>query len=180
MKRYLFFLPLLLVFSSCGKQTYVVEDTSVVAGYSGATSRNDNNESQQVLKPVPLAPLNSAYVPMATAFRMSGDYQDNVAVTLDASGNLVYFPAPTDITADSRPIDLGNGWWLNRQGLGQNSVFTKYTFAEYAELPEVPSVSQLKNAILPNAHVTQMIELPWSVNESLEKLPEIKAYLNNR
>lgn len=108
-----------------------------------------------------------AMLPNATVFRMSGDFQNNVAVTLGPNGQLTYFPAPTDITADSRPIDLGNGWWLNCQGLGPNSVFTKYTFAQYAELPQVPDPSQLKLDIIPGAKVTQFMELPMKMNEVL-------------
>ncbi len=94
--------------------------------------------------------------PKPTAFRMSGDYADNVAVTLDAQGNLTYFPDPRDITADSKPVPLGDGWWLNRQGLSGNSVFTRYTFEEYSKLKQVPSIKELKASIIPGAKVTQI------------------------
>lgn len=119
-------------------------------------------------------------VPNATAFRMSGDYGNNVAVTLTPGGELQYFPAPSDITAYSEPISLGDGWWLNCQGLGPNSVFTKYTFAEYASLPQVPTPTQLKQAIIPGAKVTQFIELPMKLNDAVENLDAVKSYLKNK
>ncbi|MCH5225711.1 MAG: hypothetical protein J1D77_06900 [Muribaculaceae bacterium] len=117
------------------------------------------------------------FLPNATAFRMSGDYSNNVAVTLNSNGELLYFPAPTDITADSRPVEIGDGWWLNCQGLGPHSVFTKYTFAEYAELPEAPTPEQLKMAILPGAVVTEFMELPVKLNEALKNPQAVKNYL---
>lgn len=95
-------------------------------------------------------------LPKETAFKMSGDYQNNVAITLTPDGTITYFPAPTDITEQSRPVSLGDGWWLNRQGISPNSVFTRYTFEEYSKLKQVPTLQQLKDAIIPGARVTEM------------------------
>lgn len=119
-------------------------------------------------------------VPNATVFRMSGDFEDNVAVSLGADGELTYFPAPSDITAYSRPINLGEGWWLNCQGLGPNSVFTKYTFAEYSELTETPSPEQIKKMIIPGARVTQFMELPMKINQAEKNIDEVKNYVKNK
>lgn len=101
-----------------------------------------------------------AIVLKASAFKMSGDYANNVAVTLDDSGNLVYFPAVSDIRPGSKPTLIGEGWWLNRQGLGPNSVFTKWTFEEYMALPATPSPAEIKSAIIKGAEVTEFRQLP--------------------
>ncbi len=114
----------------------------------------------------------------ATAFRMSGDYADKVAITIGPDGELVYYPAPTDITVNSAPVDLGNGWWLNRQGVSAGSVFTKYTFEEYAALSEVPTPTQLKAAVIPGAKVTTMMQLPYPASQAMQHLPEIKALVS--
>ena len=149
----------------------------VVIGYPAAGQESKNLKPQAVKT----AETKSAYfIPKATAFRMSGDFEDNVAVTLNADGELTYFPAPSDITADSRPVSLGDGWWLNNQGLSPKSVFTKYTFAQYAALTEVPSPSQLKKEIIPGAMVTQFIELPFDINQARNNLQEIKDYLKDK
>lgn len=116
--------------------------------------------------------------PQASAFRMSGDYADKVAVTFDGNGRLVYFPAPSDISAASRPVDLGNGWWLNRQGISANSVFTRWTFDEYKALKKTPSAREIKEAIIPGAYVTDMETLPVPASEAASRLEEIKALLN--
>lgn len=106
-------------------------------------------------------------LPKATAFQMSGDYADNVAVTLNADGSLLYFPAPSDITANSAPYPLGDGWFLNRQGLSANSVFTKWTFDEYRALGKAPSPQEIKEAIIPGARVTDMKLLPVSISDAI-------------
>lgn len=118
-----------------------------------------------------------AMMPKATVFRMSGDYADNVAVTLNPDGTLAYFPAPTDITVDSSPLALGNGWYLNRQGIGQNSVFTKWTFKEYSRLPKVPSATEIKDAIIPGATVTEFRQLPLSLQEALANPADCLQYV---
>lgn len=151
-----------------------VEQENVALGYSDSSQASGN----EAPKPKLMNP--EGMIPKATAFKMSGDYADNVAITLDAAGNITYYPAVTDITINSMPVDLGNGWWLNRQGISRNSVFTTYTFRDYASLPSTPSREELKAAVIPGATVTEMIELPYSINEAQAKLPEIKQFLESR
>lgn len=158
---------------------------------SSATQTNENGDADvttSIAISMPIRnsrPVNPATpeshsvkaLPKATAFRMSGDYAGNVAITLDSQGNLTYFPDPSDISKNSEPVQLAEGWWLNRQGVGINSVFTRYTFAQYAALPSVPSVQELKAAIIPGARVTETISLPYAVGEAEAHLPEINEFL---
>lgn len=156
---------------SCSNKSYVY------------TESRQPVDAETVVKKLPLPVTGGVRVnvtPNATAFRMNGDYSKNVGVTLSPSGELIYFPAPTDITAYSEPISLGDGWWLNCQGIGPNSVFTKFTFAEYAALPEVPSPQQIKKDLLPGAKVTQFIELPMKLNDAVDHLDVVKEYLKNK
>ena len=118
-------------------------------------------------------------IPKATAFRMSGDYADNIAVTLSSSGELIYFPDPADISANSAPVKLGNGWWLNRQGLGYGSCFTKYSFNEYANLDKVPSPSDIKGSVIPGAVVIEIRELPFSLSEAMQNIDSIRTYIKS-
>ena len=179
MKKIIYLLPLMAVVCSCSHKTSSSVDSSVVAGYSSTTVPADLNGEKPVREPEMKTVRPEGMIPYATAFRMSGDYADNVAVTLNADGSLLYFPDPKDITADSRPVSLGNGWWLNNQGLGPNSVFTTYTFADYAELPAVPDTQQLLKAVIPGAKVTQMVELPYRLGETEGNIDAIKEYLKN-
>lgn len=176
---------LAIIMASCGHHVYSVSSSSDTGA---AVAPSNQVRIQPTGGPVsnPNGPGAKTGVPAdfiqpnATAFRMSGDYYDNVAITLAPNGEILYFPAPTDITADSKPIDLGNGWWLNNQGFGPNSVFTKYTFAQYAELPEAPSPSQLKLDIIPGAKVTKFIELPMKLDDAYSNLDAVKDYLKNQ
>lgn len=160
MKTVLSIVCMMVVMMSCTKKNVPTGDAQYIP---------------TVMERVTLSSPTSAMLPNATAFRMSGDYQNNVGITLNQNGVITYFPAPTDITADSAPISLGNGWWLNCQGIGPNSVFTKYTFAEYAELSTIPSPEQLKKDVIPGARVTQFIELPMKLSEALNNIDAAKA-----
>lgn len=117
---------------------------------------------------VSLAPIaGAAVLPDATVFRMSGDYARNVAITLNADGTPAYYPAPTDLTPESAPLPLEDGWYLNRQGLGSNSVFTSYTFEEYMALPSAPTRQELLESIIPGARVTSFRVLPVKMSDAL-------------
>lgn len=160
MKKILFLLPIMIIFG-CSKKTGAVPE-----------SNSAQPEVVRAVDPIGSRPLGM--VLKATAFQMSGDYSNNIAITLNEDGTLAYYPAPSDITEASRPIALGNGWWLNRQGLGPNSVFTKYTFDEYEKLPSVPSQADLKAAIIPGAKVSGWKRLSYPAGEALKYLPQIK------
>lgn len=201
MKRILFMLLTGMMLAGCSHHTYTVGEGRNKNVKSVSNTSADSQSSGIVVATYPVtggeastAGVNAgrntvintgnpdvlrAY-PNATVFRMSGDYANNVAVTLSPNGELVYFPAPTDITADSEPVELCEGWWLNNQGIGPNSVFTTYTFAEYASLPTVPSPEQLKNAIIPGAKVTEFMEIPMKISQANQNIEEVKNFLKKR
>lgn len=106
-------------------------------------------------------------IPNATIFKISGDYAGNVAITLNEDGTLAYYPDPKDITANSKPYPLGNGWYLNRQGIGKNSRFTSYTFEEYKNLQRPPSHKELLASIIPGSGVSEFIEIPISASKAI-------------
>lgn len=140
-----------------------------------SASADTRSMVSKVVRPIRSTPI--AAIPKATAFRMNGDYADQVAITLNDDGTLAYYPDPKDITESSRPVDLGNGWWLNRQGLSDKSVFTRYTFADYAALKSVPTHAQLIESIIPDAKITGFQELPYNVTDAMEHLDSIRVYV---
>lgn len=183
MKKFVFASLIILIISACSKKInnmqergIVVEDSSLVTGYTS--------------KPVPKKISKRSFLnggfnpslayPNATIFRMNGDYANNVAVTLSPEGELLYFPSPTDITADSKPVELTDGWWLNSQGIGPNSVFTRYTFKEYASLPETPSTDQIKLMIIPGARVIDFMELPMKISEAQNNINSVNEYIKEQ
>lgn len=104
--------------------------------------------------------------PKAVAYRMSGDYADNVPVTLAPDGAIISYPAPGDLTDLSAPLPLADGWWLDRRGISANSVFTRYTFSKYRALPAAPTPAELKASVIPGARVTVTLQLPMTVAEA--------------
>ena len=113
----------------------------------------------------------------ATVFRMNGDYADKVAVSLNQDGSLAYYPDPSDISEQSAPKAIGNGWYLNLQGIGPQSKFTSYTFEEYRNLKQPPTHKELLESIIPEASVTEFIELPFTTSEALENPGKCFQYI---
>lgn len=121
-----------------------------------------------------------AAIPRARVYRMNGNYADNVPVGTDGNGRIISYPAPSDVSAASRPVQLAGGWWLDRRGVGQHTVFTRFTYEEYAALPQSPSVAQLREAIIPGARVTAVEELPWTLREAEADTAAVNAWLQAR
>ena len=134
---------------------------------SGKDTANSGSDSGEISVKLPPMTGHQLMNPDATIFKMSGDYANNVAVGLNADGSLSYYPAPTDLSKESAPYELGNGWYLHRQGIGPNAVFTRWTFSEYMALPQAPSREEIKSAIIPGARVTEMETIPLSLDEAL-------------
>lgn len=119
----------------------------------------------------------SMAIPKAVAYRMTGDYANNVPITLTATGRIANYPAPSDITPSQKPVDLGNGWWLDRRGISDASVFTRYTYEEYSRLPQAPSPAELRKAIIPGARVVNATRLPMTLQDALSNPAAAKAAL---
>lgn len=119
-----------------------------------------------------------AFVLKTTAFKMSGDYSNNVAVRVGKDGRLSYYPAPGDISLSSAPVALVDGWWLDRQGIGKGYQFTRYTFEEYSQLKETPSAETLLESVIPGAVVTSTRQLSVPASEAMDRLDEIKRELS--
>lgn len=167
MKRVIFIMAILLITGACSRNT----SGSVETPNSVVTSLTVTKKPVSGVKPV-------SAVLKASVFKMSGDYSDNVAIGIGADGKLTYFPAPSDIDINSAPVSLGDGWWLNRQGLGKGYRFTRYTFEEYSKLPEVPSMQELLDAVIPGAVVTEIRMLDIPAPEAMDRIEEIKTILD--
>ncbi|MDE7412290.1 MAG: hypothetical protein K2N05_00685 [Muribaculaceae bacterium] len=164
MKRLLFLLPIVMIMG-CSKKN--VDNTT----------RNEPQPEIVAQKVTPTGSRPLSMVLKASAFKMTGDYSNNVAITLNSDGSLAYYPAPSDISSTSRPVDLGNGWWLNCQGISPTSVFTRYTFEEYSKLAQTPTQAELKAAIIPGAYVSEWKQLSVPASQALSNIPAIKEEL---
>ena len=113
-------------------------------------------------------------------FRMSGDYADNVPVTVDANGQLLSYPAPGDLDENSVPVRLCDGWWLNCSGMSADAVFTRYTYADYTRLSATPTIEQIKAAIIPGARVTQVETIAMPLRQARADTAAVNDIIRER
>lgn len=117
-------------------------------------------------------------VPKAVVYKTNGEYSDHVFVNLAPDGTLLSYPAPSDVTAASSALPVGSGWLLDRRGgIGENSRFLKWTYAQYASLPTVPSHAELLAAIIPDARVTTVRVLPIPASEAISDPALVRSLL---
>lgn len=120
-----------------------------------------------------------AVMPKAVAYRMSGDYADRVPITLAPDGTLQSYPAPRDLSAASMPVELADGWWLDRRGVGTGSVFTRYTYSEYEALDRAPDPANLLESVIPGARVTVVMQLPLTLQDALADTSAVNAFIRS-
>ena len=88
-------------------------------------------------------------LPHVLIYKTKADYSDLVPVTMNPERTqIVSYPAKTDIRPSAKPLPLADGWYLDRRGIGPNTVFTDYTYEEYSSLEKTPTVSQLMEHII--------------------------------
>lgn len=111
----------------------------------------------------------AAVLPSAVVYRTNIDVYDRVPVVVTPDGKgLVTYPAPGDITDSQLPVRLDDGWLLNRRiAIGPQTRFLRYSYAEYAALPQAPATAELLAAIIPDARVTAAYRLPMTLNAAL-------------
>lgn len=157
-------------------------------GATGASPRSSETSATMPVSepPVHQIPENRVHliggtpanaIPKAVAFRMSGNYAQNLPLNLNPDGTLASFPAPSDITPSSAPLPLEGGWWLDSRGVTSSTVFSRYTLEEYSGMKETPSPGVLLESIIPGAHVTQIEYLPMSPVEAQADTCAVNTYL---
>lgn len=111
-----------------------------------------SNKTEVAMKQDKPAPTDFAAGPPAIVYKTRQDYSDKVAVILSEDRKtIVAYPHPQDIArrgSEVYPASLNEGYLLDRQGINQWVAFTRYTFAEYAALPQAPELSELEAGII--------------------------------
>ena len=99
--------------------------------------------------------------PQAIVYKTKDDFSDYVPVIMNPERTeIVSYPAPFDIFYNgvlSKPTRLNNGYLLDNRGINENVVFLNYTYEEYANLSEAPSLSEMKKRIKEKFPLTEMI-----------------------
>lgn len=155
----MFSIALALLFMSCSASKKTAD-----------TTETSSRQPPLQIVQAPQSPLLGGRnpIPRAVVYRTNGNYNDNVAIRINpADSAIIYYPAPSDITPQTAPLPLADGWLLDRQGgIGDGTVFLKWTYAQYHNLPATPTLAQLRAAIIPNARVTRIERLKISLQEA--------------
>lgn len=88
-------------------------------------------------------------LPHVLIYKTKADYSNLVPVTMNPERTrIVSYPAKSDIRPSAKPVPLADGWYLDRRGIGPNTVFTDFTYEEYSSLEKTPTTSQLMEHII--------------------------------
>ncbi|MCO6481614.1 MAG: hypothetical protein J5I62_02345 [Flavobacteriales bacterium] len=95
-------------------------------------------------------------------YRTRTDLRDHVPVMLADDGkSILSYPAPTDLrTAHglTTPVELGQGWLLDRRGVGLNTAFLGMTYADYAAMKEPPPLADMLADIIDRDPITDLCD----------------------
>lgn len=116
---------------------------------------------------MPEARIADSHLPRAVIYKVAPKYADKVPVTMNAGKTkMIGFPAPTDISEFTSPIAVAEGYLLDRQGVGVNTMFLVWTREEYAAFEKTPMVSEIKEAIDPQSYVMVVVQLPMEASQA--------------
>lgn len=119
-------------------------------------------------------------LPQAIIYKTNGNFNNCVPITLSANRKeIVSYPAPSDINSSALPIQLTEGFLLDRRGVGENTAFTRYTYSEYSTLAQAPSLKTLKESIIEGAEITEIIRLPMTTQEAVADTSRCNNLIRN-
>lgn len=120
-------------------------------------------------------------LPKAVVYKTSRDYTDRVPVTMNETRTaIISFPDPSDLkSADgyAKPLALQGGYLLDRRGVNAQTAFLDYTYEEYAALPRVPTLAELKAHLLDTHPFREMYALPITASEARTDTDRCNAYV---
>ena len=85
-------------------------------------------------------------------YKTKADYRDKVPILLSEDGKTVLsYPAPSDLFIGkelAKPIELYDGYLLDRRGIGPRVAFLDISYMAYARLPNTPKPKDLLGMLL--------------------------------
>lgn len=131
-----------------------------IAAVSCSTAKPGADATQPVASAPAASKQAMNHIPKARIYKTNGNYRQNVPVTVK-NGNITSYPDVADISAAMLPVELADGYLLDRRGISEHTAFTSYTYETYSALEKTPSADALKAAIIPGAAVVEIIQLPF-------------------
>jgi hypothetical protein len=101
--------------------------------------------------------------PPAIVYKTKMDYYENVPVMLSADKKkIVSYPAQSDLKRGGEftyPTKLKNGYLLDNRGIGLNTVFLRFSYADYFNMDNIPTADRLLNYILDDDPFVEFYEV---------------------
>ena len=105
----------------------------------------------------------AAALPPIIIYKTTGNYDNLVPVTMDETKTrITSYPAPGDLYYKGSlaiPQKLMDGYLLDRRGISANTVFTDYTYQEYAAMDKAPTINELMAHIKHKEPFTELYRL---------------------
>lgn len=148
----------------------------IAAGCRSARQPEPENTLNESVRPE-VAP-RASFIPRQIIYKTNGDWNNHVAVRLGPDSSLLYYPAPGDISEESAPLVMADGWLMDRQGgISASTAFLKWTYGEYHALDEAPSPRQILESVIPGAKVTEIVTLPMNINEARNDTARVNDFI---
>ncbi len=135
-------------------------------------------DAGQVKASVKGSNLPAAALPKAVVYKTTCDSGNLVPVTLTEDGeSILWYPGIHDVSDLTKPVYLGDGYWLDRQGVSNTTVFTTYTYEQYSSLAEQPTSEHLFKAIKPGCRVKVIQVLDMTPSQAQNNIEAVKKQL---
>lgn len=137
-------------------------------------SKNEVSAPAPEIVTSPAASVPVSMIPKAKVYKMYGNASlANVPIQI-SDGKIVSYPAPGDVCGQE-PLQMANGYLLDRRGISSDSKFLKWTYSEYCTMPKAPSLEELKVALIPDAGVAEIRVLDMTLSEALADTAAVNA-----
>lgn len=95
-------------------------------------------------------------------YKAKPEYANKVPVSLSADKQqIVAYPAPKDLYINGMlalPVALEKGYYLDKRGISNNTVFLNISYEDYAKLENAPSLEVLKSMIIKTSSVEECFD----------------------
>ncbi|MCB9015368.1 MAG: hypothetical protein H6541_06185 [Lentimicrobiaceae bacterium] len=133
---------------------YILPTLTAIAMITGTYSCKNTSKVTESAK------MNQVAAPQVFIYKTKADYQQQVPVILSSDkSTLVSYPAPGDVFYNgdlAYPVQLENGYLLDRRGINKDCAFLKWTYYEYSRLDHTPSQPEIMEMILDKDPLTEL------------------------
>lgn len=115
-------------------------------------------------------------------YKTTKDYSKNLPLVMnDAKDKIVSYPDVSDVSKRGEittAIQLREKFLLDEFGLSKNSVYTSYTYEEYAKLKETPRIEELMNSIIDKEPFTAMYNC--GIRNNFKTTKELNGFIKEQ